>query len=337
MDQKHQTPPSAVVAEADTPLAKASRTALAQAALKKGAAYASQAHASATLRAYRADWQDFQDWCVARGFTPLPAEPAVIGAYLAAQAEIRAANTVRRRVSAIGMAHRYAGLAWDPANPAIRDPLRGALNVHGQPAVPAIALTLPMLREMLATCDLSPLGRRDRALMLIGFAGAFRRSELVGLRIEHIEERDHGLVITLPRSKTDQQGLGVEIGLAHGRHPETCPVRALTLWRNLFRDRSGPLFRRVLRGGQLTADPLSPSRVGRILVDRAKRAGLAEEVVEALSAHALRVGFITEAYQHGVPDADIMAHTRHRDLRTMRGYVRRAGLVTESPAARIGL
>lgn len=332
---EHQA--AGTVAAAAEPSELAVPSVLARAALDKGAAYASQAHATATLRAYRADWQDFRDWCLARAFTPLPAEPAVIGAYLAEQAECRAANTVRRRVSAIGMAHRYAGLPWDPAHPAIRDPLRGALKVHGRPAVPAIALTVAMLRDLVATCDLSPRGRRDRALLLIGFAGAFRRSELVSLRIEAVVEREHGLVITLPRSKTDQQGSGAEIGLAPGQHAATCPVRALRLWRNLFRDGSGPLFRRVLRGGQLTAEPLVPSRVSRILVGRARQAALPEEVVAALSAHALRVGFITEAYQHGVPDADIMAHTRHRDLRTMRGYVRRAGLVTESPTARLGL
>jgi integrase len=207
------------------------------------------------------------------------------------------------------------------------------------PRVPgkAAPLTLDILRPLLATCDVSARGRRDRALLLFGFAGALRRSELVALQVEDVVEVAGGLRLRIRRGKTDQSGQGAEIGLPRGRHVETCPLRAFHAWQAVAKRKAGPLFRRISTGDRIGDAALHPDAVRRILAHRVAIAGIEMPGFERLSAHSLRGGFITEAYGRGVRYEDIMRHTRHRDLRTMRGYVQRAGLVTESPAGALDL
>jgi len=309
----------------------------AQAALEAAGRYAGKAHAHATKRAYQFDWIHYADWCRDQGFTAMPAEPRVVGAYLTSLAETHAPNTIRRRLTAIGRAHRYNGLSWNPCHREIQEPLRGVLREHGRPPQQAAALTLDLLQRLLDTCDLSPGGRRDRALLLFGFAAALRRSELVGLLVSDITLRADGLELRLRRSKTDPEGEGASIGLPQGQHRRTCPVLAFKEWQQVAKRNAGPLFRPIAKGGHIRTTALTPYAVTRILAKRAALAGVVLEGPEQLSAHALRVGFITEAYARGVRDEDIMKHTRHRDLRTMRGYVRRAGLISDSPAKLVGL
>jgi integrase len=178
--------------------------------------------------------------------------------------------------------------------------------------------------------------RAHCALLLFGFAGALRRSELVALQVEDVAIVAGGLRLRIVRGKTDQAGQGAEIGLPRGRYAETCPVRAFEAWQAIARRKAGPLFRKISTAGGIGDTALHPDAVRRILAHRVRMAGLPVGF-DRLSAHALRVGFITEAYERGVRDEDIMRHTRHRDLRTMRGYVQRAGLVTESPAGMLDL
>jgi integrase len=307
------------------------------AALATARALAQKATAAATLRAYKADWTHFSQWCAAHGFIPVPAAPATVGAYLASLAETHAPTTIRRRLSALGKMHRFNDLAWNPAHRDIQGPLQGALRLHGRPVKKAAALSLAMLRQILLTCDQTARGRRDRALLLFGFAGALRRSELVALHVEDVAIVPGGLRLRIKRGKTDQAGQGAEIGLPRGRYVETCPVRAFAAWQAVAKRRAGPLFRKISTGDGIGAAALHPDAVRHILARRVQMAGIAVEGFDRLSAHALRVGFITAAYDKGVRDEDIMRHTRHRDLRTMRGYVQRAGLVTESPAGQLDL
>ena len=307
------------------------------AALAAAQALAKRATAPATLRAYKADWTHFADWCTTHGFIPVPAAPATVGAYLASLASSHAPTTIRRRLSALGKMHRFNDLAWNPAHRDIQGPLQGVLRTHGRPVQKAAALTLPMLRQLLATCDQSARGRRDRALLLFGFVGALRRSELVALRVEDVAIVADGLRLRIRRGKTDQAGQGAEVGLPRGRHVETCPVRAFEAWQAVAKRKAGPLFRKISTGDGIGSTALHPDAIRGILAHRVAMAGLTVDGFDRLSAHALRVGFITEAYDKGVRDEDIMRHTRHRDLRTMRGYVQRAGLVRESPAAKLDL
>jgi len=307
------------------------------AALAAAQAFAHAASAKATLRAYKADWSHFAAWCDAHGFVAIPAAPAVVGAYLGSLADSHAPSTIRRRLAALGKLHRYNDLPWNPGHGDIQGPLQGVLRLHGRPPRQAMALSLPLLRRLLASCDQSARGRRDRALLLFGFAGALRRSELVGLQVEDVSPMPGGLRLRLRRSKTDPTGQGAELGLPRGRSPDTCPVRAFEAWQAVAKRQAGALFRKISTGGTIGEKALHPGAVGRILAYRAKLAGLKVDEFERLSAHALRVGFITEAYGKGVRDEDIMRHTRHRDLRSMRGYVRRAGLLSDSPAGLLDL
>jgi integrase len=306
-------------------------------ALATAEAYAKKSAAAATLRAYRADWEHFARWCTAAGFSPLPAAPATVGAYLASLAPTHAPNTIRRRLSALAKLHRFNDLPWNGAHGAIQGPLQGLLRAHGRPARKAAALTLAMLRQLVATCDDGARGRRDRALLLIGFAGALRRSELVSLHVEDVVMDSQGLRIRIVRGKTDQEGQGAEIGIPRGAFENTCPVRAFEAWQAIARRNAGPLFRKISAGGGIGGTALHPDAVRRILAHRVALAGLRVDGFDRLSAHALRVGFITAAYDNGARDEDIMRHTRHRDPRTMRGYVRRAGLLSDSPAGKLGL
>ena len=337
--QPPSNPVSPVPGAAGPPASRdtATPTTAGQAALDAAQALGRRAAAPATLRAYRADWTHYAAWCNAHGFQPVPAAPATVGAYLASLAGTHAPSTVRQRLAALGKMHRFNDLPWNPAHRAIQEPLQGLLRTHGRPVRKAAALTLPMLRRLVATCDGTARGRRDRALLLIGFAGALRRSELVALQVEDVAASASGLRLRLLRGKTDQAGNGAEVGLPRGRHAATCPVRALEAWQAVARRRAGPLFRRVSREGRIGDAALHPDAVRRILAHRADLAGLEGDGFARLSAHALRVGFITEAYAHGVRDEDIMRHTRHKDHRTMRGYVQRAGLVDDSPAGALDL
>ena len=192
--------PDADPQAAHLPALPAGPSAAGQAALAEAQRLARQATAPATLRAYRADWQHFADWCARAGFVPVPAEPAVVGAYLASLADSHAPSTIRRRLAALGKMHRFNDLPWNPAHRDIQEPLRGVLRSRGRPARKAAALTLVMLRRLLATCDSTARGRRDRALLLFGFAGALRRSELVALQVEDVAVLAGGLRLRLARS-----------------------------------------------------------------------------------------------------------------------------------------
>lgn len=300
--------------------------------------YARQSLAPETLRAYRTDWEDFRAWCHRGGFECLPAAPRTVAAYCADHAVSHSRAALKRRLAAIGQMHRAKGLEWIPSHPAVRHTLRGINRRHGLPARQAAALTSPEIRKLLDSCRGTNLtAARDRALLLLGFAGALRRSELAAVEREHVAFAADGLRLMVPRAKGDQEGQGAGIGVPRGKHAATCPVRALEEWLELSGCRYGPVFRKVDRWGKLSAGALHPDAVRQILKKRAALAGLAAAAFERLSPHGLRAGFVTEAYRAGARDEQIMAHTRHKDLKTMRGYVRRAKLLADSPAKLLDL
>lgn len=306
-------------------------------ALAKSKAYQDAADAPATLRAYESDLANYQAWCERHGFTPMPATPEIVGAYLAAAGEGYAMPTLRRRVAAIARACGVAGQPLDTKHPAIRETLRGIARQHGTPGRRAAALTTADVRKLCRACGTGLAGARDRALFLLGFAGALRRSELVGLDVEHVTWTEDGIKLLVARSKTDKQGDGAEIAIPRGRAEETCPVATLEDWLELAEIKAGPLFRKVNRGGVVESARLSPDAVRQILLKRAALAGVTGTLAEPVSPHGLRAGFVTTAYRNRVPDEEIMGHTRHRSLTTMRSYVRRAKLSQASPAGKLGL
>ena len=330
-----------------------------EAALAAAAAYAKLALAPATCRAYQADWTHFFTWCAAANLPALPAAPATIGAYLSAMAPTHARASIRRRLAAIGQMHQLHGHDWTPSHPAIRAPLRGMLRRHGVPARRSAALGTAEIRRLVAACDASHTGEpartpgrrrrtpgkaislaalRDRALLLLGYAAALRRAELAGVTWEDLVfTGDGALRVLISRAKGDPEGEGAWIGVPRGVRRDTYPVLTLEAWRTASGYDRGPVFRKIDCWGRLGTDALHPDAVRQILRKRAAAAGLTVAAAERLSPHGLRAGFVTEAYAAGARDEQIMAHTRHRDLKTMRGYVRRAKLGTESPAKLLGL
>jgi integrase len=201
----------------------------------------------------------------------------------------------------------------------------------------AAAITTAEIQRLCRVCGTDRPGARDRALLLLGFAGALRRSELVALNIEHVTWMRNGLKLLIERSKTDAEGKGAKIAIPCGQADETCPVASLRTWLALSKISTGPLFRKVNRGGSVERNRLSTDAVRQILLKRAAKAGLRGTLAEPVSPHGLRAGFVTTAYRNGVPDEEIMGHTRHRSVTTMRSYVRRAKLSRESPAGKLGL
>src|ERR1700759_5624166 len=306
-------------------------------AMAKAKAYQAAADAPSTLRAYAADLANFKAWCEANGFRPMPATPETVGAYLAAAGLGYAMPTLRRRVAAIARAHRIALHPLDTKHPAIRETLRGIARTHGEPGRRSAALTTAEIKRLVGVCGNDLAGARDRALLLIGFAGALRRSELVAIDVEHLRATSVGIRLMIPRAKTDAPGAGAEIGIMSGADKATCPVRALRAWLKLAEITDGPVFRRVTHAGTVGSRQLHPDAVRQILRRRAAAAGIKGTLMEPITPHGMRAGFVTTAYRNGVPDEEIMAHTRHRSLTTMRGYVRRAKLGKASPSGKLGL
>jgi integrase len=312
-------------------------TARAAMAMAKAQAYQDAADAPSTLRAYASDLKNYQAWCARHGMVALPATPEVVGAYLAAAGEGYAMQTLRRRVAAIARASGVSGHPLDTKHPAIRETLRGIGRTHGSRGRRSAALTTNELKKLSQVCEPGLAGDRDRALLLTAFAGALRRSELVALDIERLTWSNEGLKLLLEKSKTDKDGVGAEIMIVFGRHEDTCPVRALRRWLDSAAIQSGPVFRKVNKAGRVEARRMSEDAVRQILLRRAALAGIQGSLAEPVSPHGLRAGFVTTAYRNGVSDEEIMGHTRHRSLATMRSYVRRAKLSQGSPAGKLGL
>ncbi|HET6347000.1 MAG TPA: site-specific integrase, partial [Myxococcota bacterium] len=189
--------------------------------------YAEDSMAANTRRAYRADWRIFETWCDARGLAPLPASGDTVALYLADRAAAgRKASSIGRSLTAIVQAHLGASHA-SPRSAAVKAVLQGIRRRHGSAPAQKAALSLEELRRMVEPLSDRPIDVRDRALLLLGFAGALRRSEVVGLDWHHLTDDRDGLRLRLVRSKTDQEGQGRVVGIPFGGRPGTCPVRAL--------------------------------------------------------------------------------------------------------------
>ncbi|MCJ2097690.1 tyrosine-type recombinase/integrase [Methylobacterium sp. E-046] len=313
--------------------------------------YADQSRAANTRRAYASDVRAFAGWCEARGEASIPASPAAVLAYLIDHATTLKVATLQRRLAAIREQHAAAGLPLDTASAAFRDTWRGIKRAHGQPAVKKRPLMTVDLRRAVATLPDTLAGKRDRALILVGFAAALRRSELSGLEVSRrdgsawVEERPDGLVIHLARSKTDQSGEGAEIGVPYGSNMETCPVRSYRAWIKAARLKDGPAFRPIDRHGRLGREAVTDRAVARIVqrtVEAAARAeGHAPEEARRLAAayagHSLRSGLATSAAANDAPGHAIQRQLRHKRFDTTSGYIRSGQLFKQNPAGMAGL
>ncbi len=297
--------------------------------------YADNSRAANTLRAYRSDWKQFAEWADSQGLRAMPAAPETVTAYITTLADQGlAVGTIGRRLIAIGQAHAAQGLQFDSRHPLIAATMKGIRRTLGSAQTPKDALLTEDIRAMVKVLPEGLSGLRDRALLLVGFAGALRRSELVGLDVENVKVEQEGMVITLRRSKTDQEGEGQTIAIPRGRHAATCPVQALQEWLAAAGIAAGPIFRAVDRHGNVAADRLSARAVANIVKRAAAAAGLDPA---DYAGHSLRSGMATAAARAGANERNIMDQTRHRSVAMVRRYIHRGLLWADNAAGCLGL
>ena len=279
--------------------------------------YVQDAISPNTRRAYKSDLAHFEGW----GGT-IPATKEMVAAYLAEHADKLAIATLQRRLASISTAHGAMDLESPTSSKLVQTTLRGIRKRHGKPQKQAKPLLVEDLFRIMPLLGGSAKETRDRALLLIGFASGFRRSELVGLNVEDIETVRQGLIVTITRSKTDQTGEGRRIGIpfARGTH---CPVLALEAWLKQADITEGPLFRPVTRHGEVKGTRLSKEAISRIVKQYAKAIGLDPS---SYSGHSLRAGLATSAAQAGVSTLSIRRQTGHRSDVMLNRYVREGEL-----------
>lgn len=282
--------------------------------------FISEQLAASTRRAYRADAKVFAAWCAERGIAPFPASAELVATFLSAEAAkgVRY-STISRRAAAINFAHAAAAMDSPTKAHLVSAALKGIRRTLGVAPTKKAPATAGKLVEMVGHCPESLIGKRDRALLLLGFAGAFRRSELVALAVADIKEEPAGLRVTIRKSKTDQEGAGHTIAIPRGRH---CPVEALKAWLEAAGITDGPLFRSISKGGKVGTQ-LSTKSVAAIVKRYAKAAGLP---AAEFAGHSLRAGFLTSAAEAGASIFKMAEVSRHRTLEVMKGYVRSAEL-----------
>jgi site-specific recombinase XerD len=303
-------------------------------ALEQVREYIRASKAENTLRGYRSDWREFCAWCEARDLCALPASPEAVAAYLAECAGRLKVGSIQRRINAIAEAHKAVGLESPTHHAMVTNTMKGIRRTKGTaPAQKAPALTED-IRAMVDSTDTAIIGARDRALILLGFAGAFRRSELVGLDVEDCVFGKDGLTIILRRSKTDQAGAGRKVGIPYGSNPETCPVRVLQSWLEQAGITCGPLFRSITRYGLVQPGRLSGIDVARVVKKLTERAGLDPA---RYAGHSLRAGHATSAAIAGASERSIMNQTGHRSVQIVRRYIRDGSLFRENSAGKLGL
>jgi len=289
------------------------------------------AHSKAgnTLRAYRSDLRQFAAWCEAHQLPTLPTTAETVAAYAVDQRATHRLSTVRRQLSSIAKAHLVAGLPNPCASELLRATVAGLARQYPQAPKRAASMTPDYLRQTLAGirgAELADL--RDRALLLVGWSAALRRSEIAGLRWNGIEAQPLGVVLTLHGTKTDKLGQGQRSPLAAERVAAICPVRALRAWQAALVgidpalvEGDAPVFRQVNRHGGLGGG-LSGHAVGAIVTARSLAVGL-----EGMTGHSLRRGLTQAAHLAGVGDSAIMQTTRHRSIAQVRTYQGDAGLI----------
>jgi site-specific recombinase XerD len=287
-----------------------------------------------TLRGYQTDWRNFLEWAQAHETSPLPAAPETVAAYIAECAGRLKVGSIQRRLNAIAEAHKALGLESPTSAGMVRNTLKGIKRTIGTAAVQKAPTLTAEIRAMVDATDAGAIGARDRALILLGFAGAFRRSEIVGLDFEDCAFSKDGLTITLRRSKTDQHGQGRKIGIPYGSNPETCPVRTIQAWIEQAGITSGPLFRAINRHGRIQPGRLSGIDVAKIVKKLADRAGLD---TAKYAGHSLRAGHATTAAIAGASERSIMNQTGHRSVQMVRRYIRDGNLFRENSAGKLGL
>lgn len=300
------------------------RSALAQIeldqALQAAKRYSRKSRADSTWRAYQSDWRQFEAWCQTVALPVLPAEPDTVAMFVAAQAANGLnPSTLNRRLAAIRLVHLGAGHPSPHNALKVVEVMRGIRRDWGRPpAKKAAAIDEDVKRMADAAEPQTRMGLRDRALLLFGFAGAFRRSELVALSTWDLEIHEEGLKVTIKKSKTDQEAQGHAIAIVRQPDSPYCPVQALNDWLTVAEIERGALFCRMFRGDKVGLSRLSAQSVALVVKEYASRAGLDWE---RYAGHSLRSGFLTSAAKNRASIFKMADQSRHKSLDVLRNYV----------------
>jgi site-specific recombinase XerD len=318
---------------------------------RRAAVYATRARGDGTRRAYRAAWRQYEAWCRLLGREPLGADADTIAMYVVRLADAgRAVSSIRVALAAIRTAHLLAGRSLDLRHPRLAMVVDGVTRSKGlRPRRQATPAVLGVLRLMLAACPSHdrPLGARNRAMLLLGFGAALRRSELVGLALGDVEiVPGKGLLLTIARSKTDQYGKGQRVAVVANPHePGFCALSAFEAWMRHRREATDvdwtatassraerPLFCALTKNGRVTGHGLSDKTVVNLIKETAAAAGFDPE---RFSGHSLRRGLLTAGGENEAQLADLMRQSRHRSAQTVLGYIEPADLWRNNVTERV--
>ena len=284
--------------------------------------------ANNTVRAYKSDFNDFGLFCAQNGFKSLPTTPDIISLYLSylSSKDIKV-STLKRRLVSIKVLHKLKGHYLDSKNPIIIETLMGIKRRKGSIQKGKKPILINNLKEIINAIDKQNKEEikkfRDRSIILIGFAGGFRRNEIVSLNCEDLDFVQKGLKIDIRRSKTDQFGEGFTKALPYFDSSQYCPVLSVKKWIEASKITSGPVFRRFSKGSKLSKNRLTDQTVALLIKEYLKLAGIDNK---NYSGHSLRSGFATSAAESGVEERNIMAMTGHKSTEMVRRYIKEANL-----------
>ena len=301
----------------------------------KSLATLAETKSESTINAYESDWNDFCDWCKYHNDVAFPAQPETVVNYINDLADYAKASTIRRRVSAISENYNAAGLAEN--NPChawiVKEALIGLNRAKGTVQKGKTPIYWEELEQMISCTDTVHLsGIRDKAILLLGFLGAFRRSEISNLNIEDLSRFPQGLVVTLTHSKTDQEQAGQQVGIPYIANKHMCAITAVNEWLKAADISKGPLFRSILKNGKVASRRLSDKSINLIVKKYIASIGQSPDLY---GAHSLRHGFATYAALNGIEERLIMKQTRHRSVEMVRHYINEADLFVNNPVTLI--
>jgi integrase len=288
-------------------------------------------------RAYAASWADWLSFAETHQFCALPARPECLALYLADRSSTLKVASLAKALSAIAHMHKSAlGTIDSPTyHPLVRATFKGIRRTIGTAQTMKDPLLTPEIRRMVAACPDTLAGTRNKALVLVSYAGALRRSEAAALTVDDLTFCSEGLTITIRRSKTDPEAAGQTVGIPRGTDAATCAVRALHLYIDRAPIRSGALLRKIDQVGRVSPSGLHPDSIGRLLKTIAARAGLKN--IDAIAGHSLRSGCVTQAARNHVPIYIIQRQTRHKSWKMLARYIRLGEMFTRNAASGLGL
>lgn len=303
--------------------------------------YRNQSKAPKSLLTYSWAWKKFSGWCKENGYEPLNPPNAsyefLASLFIASMAKGRKLKDASISCYLAGIRHFYneKGVVIDTAHSEIRKIRAGIKRELGTRQVQKLPLTTDSIKLVIDSLGklIWPIEVRDKAMILVGFAGAFRRSELIGIDLEHLTFDQFGCSIFLPKSKVDQEMQGRSVDIPFASNAQYCPVRALQEWIRCAQIESGPIFLQVHKGGNIIRERLGDRSVALVLKKRCEPFGFSDDI----AGHSLRSGHVTSSIKNGTPETWVMRQTGHQNSNTLRKYVRMQKEFVSNSAARLGL